>query len=259
MSLKALQWAFEQEAITPTQKLVLIAFANFAGESGKTYPSLSTVKNLCCLQKEETVSSAIGDLLINGMLEHTGLKTGKTGRTIVYQLPLQACQIPPVTGHSAKPNPPCNGALEAPNPPPIPRLAGLPKGIRTLTGEGGVEPQDAPTPKIPNAKFQKPAILDCASESKRIGMPSAEGEAFWHYYESNGWLVGKNKMRCWKSAMQNWKRHWSGSNTANRPVSQTEKRIGSFIFTKDKPPTKEQCGDNLEMYLSDWNRWVASR
>lgn len=209
MSLKALQWAFDQEAITPTQKLVLIAFANFSGESGKTYPSLSTVKNLCCLQKEETVSSAIDDLLLKGMLEHTGLKTGKTGRTVVYQLPLQACQIPPVTGHSTNPNPPCGGGFKAPNPPPIPRLAGLPNKNGTLTGEGGVEPPSAPEPQITKAKFQKPAICDCVSESARIGMPKAQGEAFWHYYESNGWMVGKNKMKKWQSAMQNWKRHYT--------------------------------------------------
>jgi hypothetical protein len=108
MSLKALQWAFSQDGISPTQKLVLIAMSNFAGESGKTYPSLGTVRQICCLQKDETVSDAIGQLMILGMLEDTGAKTGKTGRTAVYQLPTDACQIPPQTGDSIPRQSPAN-------------------------------------------------------------------------------------------------------------------------------------------------------
>ncbi len=29
-------------------------------------------------------------------------------------------------------------------------------------------------------------------------------DRFVSYYESNGWMVGKNKMKCWKSACTNW-------------------------------------------------------
>jgi len=31
-----------------------------------------------------------------------------------------------------------------------------------------------------------------------------EAERFFNYYQSNGWKVGKNKMKCWKSAVRNW-------------------------------------------------------
>ena len=31
-------------------------------------------------------------------------------------------------------------------------------------------------------------------------------EEFYDYYESNGWLVGKNKMKNWKSTVNNWNR-----------------------------------------------------
>ena len=27
---------------------------------------------------------------------------------------------------------------------------------------------------------------------------------FWNYYESNGWMVGKNKMRSWQATLRNW-------------------------------------------------------
>jgi hypothetical protein len=31
-----------------------------------------------------------------------------------------------------------------------------------------------------------------------------EGERFFYHYESNGWLVGKNKMKNWQAAARNW-------------------------------------------------------
>ena len=34
-----------------------------------------------------------------------------------------------------------------------------------------------------------------------------DANAFCDYYESNGWRVGKNKMKSWKAAVRNWERH----------------------------------------------------
>lgn len=31
-----------------------------------------------------------------------------------------------------------------------------------------------------------------------------EAKAFFNYYESNGWMVGKNKMKNWEAAVRNW-------------------------------------------------------
>ena len=31
-----------------------------------------------------------------------------------------------------------------------------------------------------------------------------EAKAFFNYYESNGWMVGKNKMKNWEAAIRNW-------------------------------------------------------
>jgi uncharacterized protein YdaU (DUF1376 family) len=42
--------------------------------------------------------------------------------------------------------------------------------------------------------------------SIRLGMEQGkiEGEKFFNYYESNGWKVGKNPMKNWKAAANNW-------------------------------------------------------
>jgi biotin operon repressor len=46
-----------------------------------------------------------------------------------------------------------------------------------------------------------------------------EAEKFWHYYESNGWKVGKNKMKNWKSALTGWIKR---SQQYNKPVQSNQ-------------------------------------
>ena len=41
-----------------------------------------------------------------------------------------------------------------------------------------------------------------------------EAEQFFDYYESRGWMIGKNKMKNWQSAIRTWER-----NNKDRPVS----------------------------------------
>ena len=37
-----------------------------------------------------------------------------------------------------------------------------------------------------------------------VADPASMAEDFWNYYESNGWHVGKNKMRSWTAAASQW-------------------------------------------------------
>jgi len=39
-----------------------------------------------------------------------------------------------------------------------------------------------------------------------------EANKFHDFYESNGWKVGKNKMKCWKAAVRNWLKNNNGNN-----------------------------------------------
>jgi hypothetical protein len=47
--------------------------------------------------------------------------------------------------------------------------------------------------------FIKPTIEDIKKE-----FPTFNPESFLNYYESNGWMVGKNKMANWNAAVKNW-------------------------------------------------------
>lgn len=70
--------------------------------------------------------------------------------------------------------------------------------------------------------FIKPTLEQVKDYMKEIEF-NGDAEYFYNYYESNGWVVGRAKMKDWKSAVQNWKRrdrtfsNKSEELTPNRP------------------------------------------
>jgi len=59
--------------------------------------------------------------------------------------------------------------------------------------------------KIKNKYFKKPKIEEvvnyCLERKNNI-----DAEAFYDFYESKDWMVGKSKMKDWKAAIRNWER-----------------------------------------------------
>lgn len=53
-------------------------------------------------------------------------------------------------------------------------------------------------------RFIKPSIQEVADYAASLGYSGFNTERFYAYYESNGWMVGKNKMKDWKAAVRNW-------------------------------------------------------
>jgi predicted phage replisome organizer len=64
---------------------------------------------------------------------------------------------------------------------------------------GGEKVADAPTPK----RFIKPTVEEirtyCNERNNGI-----DPERFFDFYESKGWLIGKNPMKDWKAAIRTW-------------------------------------------------------
>ena len=58
--------------------------------------------------------------------------------------------------------------------------------------------------KPPSTRFQKPTLEQLNTKADLIGLSRTEVDKFWNYYESNGWKVGKNPMKSWPAALQNW-------------------------------------------------------
>ena len=55
------------------------------------------------------------------------------------------------------------------------------------------------------ARFKKPSIEEirsyCLEKSSRV-----DPEQFFNFYESNGWMVGKNHMKDWRAAVRTWEK-----------------------------------------------------
>jgi hypothetical protein len=60
----------------------------------------------------------------------------------------------------------------------------------------------------------KPSIQEIDEHFKSIGVTeSGLAEKFYWYYESTGWMIGKNKkMVSWQAACQTWKRNLRTTN-----------------------------------------------
>ena len=59
--------------------------------------------------------------------------------------------------------------------------------------------------KPPLARFTPPTVEQVSEYIQEKGY-SVDAERFVDYYTSNGWMVGKNKMKDWKAAVRTWNR-----------------------------------------------------
>lgn len=75
-------------------------------------------------------------------------------------------------------------------------------------------------------KFKKPNINDLKEYFLKLG-ENDESEIMYDFYESKGWKIGKNSMKCWKSATRNWARRSKkeNSNFPNHYDQKFEKEI----------------------------------
>ena len=96
-----------------------------------------------------------------------------------------------------------------------------------------VNRQAGDIPRLGKVSIGKDSI-DKESKGKRFTPPTVEevreyvtsnnynvnADNFVDFYESKGWLVGKNKMKDWKAAVRTWARRDNGNNTG---TSNTER------------------------------------
>jgi len=66
--------------------------------------------------------------------------------------------------------------------------------------------------------FVKPTISDikkyCLERKNNV-----DCETFYDFYESKGWLIGKNKMKSWKACIRTWEKRNTKTNTNDRTTS----------------------------------------
>ena len=70
--------------------------------------------------------------------------------------------------------------------------------------------------------LQKPSAVEVCEYAKSIGF-ELNGQQFIDFYQSKGWLIGKNKMKDWRAAVRTWKqRSNEGANNARSRIYRTD-------------------------------------
>ena len=80
--------------------------------------------------------------------------------------------------------------------------------------------------KTTKGRFKKPLISDISNYIEERGN-LIDPNKFYDYYESNGWKVGKNKMKCWKAAVRNWE-------NMRKEKGQMESKVMERLSSHDK-------------------------
>ena len=80
-------------------------------------------------------------------------------------------------------------------------------------------------PKAKVKRFVRPTPFEIYEYMSAKGTYDQEqANKFYDFYESKGWVVGKNKMKCWKAAVRNWLK----GNNNGKANSGASKKLSAF-------------------------------
>lgn len=76
-------------------------------------------------------------------------------------------------------------------------------------------------------RFTPPTLTEVIDQCNQTGA-NIDPQGFIDFYESKGWMIGRNKMKCWKSAIRTWtrKEREKQKEKQARPVKQKAKPNG---------------------------------
>jgi len=179
-----------------TTKLVLIMLANRANREGRCWPSIKRIA-VDCECSITTVKDHLGHLEGMGYIQiqnrfKEGFKTSNC-----YQLlnPTEMRHNGKEPGHPDNKNTP-DGR--------IPAIDGrIP--ANSWSDSGYRNTQETPNKQVlhKGGRFVVPDRVQVEQYATTLDK-QIDGQQFVDFYESKGWMVGKNKMKSWQAAVRNW-------------------------------------------------------
>lgn len=101
------------------------------------------------------------------------------------------------------------------------------------------------TEQIEKNKFKKPTIQDIEAYCKERNN-GIDAVQFYNFYESKGWMIGKNKMKDWKAAVRTWER------MSNKDKNKQYHNYDEALF-KQYCDLKTELGHMIDRkQISDW-------
>lgn len=87
-----------------------------------------------------------------------------------------------------------------------------------------------------NKRFKAPTVDEVRAYCKERGN-DVDAEHFVSYYESNGWMVGKNSMKDWMAAVRTWERNGFSNAVVTSDNAVTGATFGKLSFDPDEAMT----------------------
>ena len=173
---------------------VLLVLMRYADNQGRAWPSVGTLQRMAGVRKR-TLFRALAWLERHGFIKRIRRKTA-TGADLSSMYELQ----PPLLVECHKGT---TGSSQM-------TLGWFPNdtgGVSNGNHEEDLIEKDLMTKKRERApqRFIKPSVEEIAQYCKQRGN-GIDPQAFWDFYESNGWKVGRNPMKDWKAAVRTWER-----------------------------------------------------
>lgn len=88
-----------------------------------------------------------------------------------------------------------------------------------------------PLPATSSNRFEPPTLEQVIAYGKVIGLCENECAKYYYFYDAKDWMVGRNKMKRWVSALVGWKLRNTG-NDSSQPIPP---QMVSSIATKLRP------------------------
>ena len=95
-----------------------------------------------------------------------------------------------------------------------------------------IEPSiDYTKEQVKSRRFKAPTLQECMERFEEAGSSADEGEKFFNFYESKGWMIGRNKMKDWKAAARNWikRNNDEQRNTTTAKTSPSRDEFNNYI------------------------------
>ena len=95
--------------------------------------------------------------------------------------------------------------------------SGIPNDTKNADSDIVIDSDIVKDIKVKKDVFIKPSIVELKNYMLEIGMNDVS-EKWFDYYESNGWLIGKNKMKNWRAAVRTWKNNNLSNNVTSPQI-----------------------------------------
>lgn len=201
-------WAWNLQ-LKSSLKLTILCLSDHADNTGfLCYPSIKRIAHNTGLNVK-TVQKCINELIKIGLVSDTGKRCGQSNQVRVLKLHPRQDQKRDDPKNGNIPNLPLddpkNGIIDDPK-----------NGIRNQSSNQSSNQSDIGDKKTKSKKFVKPTFDDvyqyCKERGNRI-----DPNRFIDHYESVGWMVGRNKMKCWQACVRTWEKNQINQQPSTAP------------------------------------------